>query len=106
VDGVAIPAWKCGPERARVIDLNRNSGVHVGPWWSPVVKYVLPVVIVFIIGYGVVTSIGTENQTLMLLGVGLMATLVVVSTVVMSIIGTSPEDTTDAADSTPARGGD
>lgn len=100
---IALVAWKFGPERARVIDLNRNAGIYIGSLWSPVVKYVIPVVMVFIIGYGVVTSLGTENQTLMLLGVGIMIALVVVSTAVMSVIGTSSERTTDAA---TAGGGD
>jgi NSS family neurotransmitter:Na+ symporter len=87
---IALVAWKFGPERARVIDLNRNAGIYVSRWWNPVVKYVIPVVMVFILGYGVVTSIGTENQTLMILGVALMATLVIVSTAVMSVVGETP----------------
>ncbi len=104
---IALVAWKFGPERARVIDLNRNAGIYVGSWWNPVVKYAIPVVMVFIIGYGVVTSIGTENQTLMLTGVGLMAALVAVSVAVMSIVGEDAETTPDAADpEAAARGGD
>jgi len=83
---IALVAWKLGPERARVIELNRCAGIYVGQWWNPVVKYVIPVVVVFIIGYGVVSSIGTENQTLMILGVALMAALVVGSTVAMGVI--------------------
>ncbi|SFK65650.1 neurotransmitter:Na+ symporter, NSS family [Halogranum rubrum] len=99
---IALVAWKFGPERARVIDLNRNAGIYVGKWWNPVVKYVIPVVMVFILGYGVVSSIGTENQTLMILGVALMAGLVVVSTVVMGAIGNAPEATSE----TVPEGGD
>jgi NSS family neurotransmitter:Na+ symporter len=98
---IALVAWKFGPERARVIDLNRNAGIYVGRWWNPVVKYVIPVVMVFILGYGVVTSIGTENQTLMILGVALMAALVVVSTAVMSVVGdeaVTPDPATKGGD--------
>lgn len=87
---IALVAWKFGPERARVIDLNRNTGIYVGSWWNPVVKYVIPVVMMFILGYGVVSSIGTENQMLMILGVTLMVGLVIVSTAVMSVIGNAP----------------
>ncbi|MDS0223027.1 sodium-dependent transporter [Haloarcula sp. S1AR25-5A] len=94
---IALVAWKLGPERARVIELNRCAGVYVGQWWNPVVKYVVPLVVVFILGYGVVSSIGTENQTLMILGVALMATLVLGSTAVMSVI--------DGASGTPASEG-
>ncbi|EJN58020.1 sodium-dependent transporter [Halogranum rubrum] len=99
---IALVAWKFGPERARVIDLNRNAGIYVGKWWNPVVKYAIPVVMVFILGYGVVSSIGTENQLLMILGVALMAGLVVVSTVVMGAIGNAPEATSE----TVPEGGD
>lgn len=99
---IALVAWKFGPERARVIDLNRNTGIYVGRWWNPVVKYVIPVVMVFIIGYGVVSSIGTENQLLMVLGVALMTGLVVVSTVVMWAIGNSPHTSRE----TVSEGGD
>ncbi len=87
---IALVAWKFGPERARVLDLNRNAGIYVGSWWNPVVKYVIPVVMVFILGYGVYSSIGTPNQQLMLLGVAFMAGLVVVSTLVMSVVGDEP----------------
>jgi NSS family neurotransmitter:Na+ symporter len=99
---IALVAWKFGPERARVIDLNRNTGIYVGSWWNPVVKYAIPVVMVFIIGYGVVSSIGTENQLLMILGVALMTGLVVISTAVMGVIGNPPDMTLDAA----SEGGD
>ncbi|ELZ84617.1 sodium-and chloride-dependent transporter [Haloferax elongans ATCC BAA-1513] len=92
---IALVAWKFGPERARIIDLNRNAGIYIGSWWNPVVKYVIPAVMLFIIGYGVVISIGTENQTLMLLGVAVMAALTVVSTVVMSVVGNAPEKISD-----------
>jgi NSS family neurotransmitter:Na+ symporter len=104
---VALVAWKFGPERARVLDLNRNAGIYVGSWWEPVVQYVIPVVLVFIIAYGVVSSIGTENQTLMLLGVALMAAIVAASVAVMNVIGEDPEgaDATDP-ETAAARGGD
>ncbi|AFK21109.1 sodium-dependent transporter (plasmid) [Haloferax mediterranei ATCC 33500] len=101
---IALVAWKFGPERARVIDLNRNAGIYIGSAWNPVIKYVIPVVMLFIIGYGVVTSLGTENQQLMILGVAIMAGLVVVSTAIMSVIGTVPEK--NAESTTLANGGD
>ncbi|SEP27817.1 neurotransmitter:Na+ symporter, NSS family [Halogranum amylolyticum] len=88
---IALVAWKFGPERARVIDLNRNAGIYVGSWWNPVIKYAIPVVMLFILGYGVVSSLGTENQSLMVMGVALMVVLVAVSVAVMSVIGSEPE---------------
>lgn len=98
---MALVAWKLGPERARVIDLNRNAGVYVGRWWNPVVKYVIPAVVAFILGYGVVTSIGTENQTLMILGVGVMIALVVVSVALMALV-----DSRRSSPATAPEGGD
>ncbi|WP_310929423.1 sodium-dependent transporter [Halogeometricum luteum] len=98
---IALVGWKLGPERARVIDLNRNTGVYIGQWWSPVVKYVVPVVMVFIVGYGVVTSIGTENQTLMVVGVALMVALVAASTALMGAldgVGDSPDPASKGGD--------
>jgi NSS family neurotransmitter:Na+ symporter len=89
---LVLVAWQLGPDFARVVDLNRNTGVYIGGWWEPLVKYVVPAVIVFILGYGAITSIGTENQTLMVTGVALMAALVVVSTAVMSVFGKDPTE--------------
>ncbi|MGB9966400.1 sodium-dependent transporter [Halobacterium hubeiense] len=99
---VVLVAWKIGPSRARVIELNRNAGVYVGSWWEPIFKYVIPVVMVFIIGYGVVTSIGTSNEALMLAGLGVVTAMVVVSVAVMRVVGTLPE----SAGRVPQEGGD
>lgn len=98
---IALVAWKFGPERARVIDLNRNTGIYIGRWWNPVIKYVIPVVMVFIVGYGTIINIGTENQTVMILGVSLIVVLVVVSTVVMNVIG----DTASSSSGPASEGG-
>lgn len=75
---ICLIGWKFGPERARVLDLNRNSDIYVGSWWNSIVKYVIPSVMVFIIGYGAITSVGTENQTLMIGGIALMVVLTLV----------------------------
>jgi len=90
---VVLVAWKLGPSRARVIELNRNTGVYVGTWWEPIMKYVIPVVIVFIIAYGAVSSIGTPNQSLMVAGLVIIAVLLAASVAVMHVIGTLPDAT-------------
>jgi len=87
---IMLVAWKLGPERLRVIDLNRNAGFYVGKWWNPVVKYLIPVLMTFIIGYGVVTSIGTENQRLTVVGIALTMLVITLSTVLMDLIDNSP----------------
>lgn len=76
---IALVAWKFQPERGRVIDLNRNADIHIGPWWNGLMKFVVPLVILFIILYAAVTSLGTENQTIMLAGVGLIGSIIVIS---------------------------
>lgn len=76
---IALVAWKFRPERGRVLDLNRNSDIHIGVWWNPIVRYVIPVVMLFIMGYAAVTSLGTENEVLMFSGIALIAVIVAMS---------------------------
>ncbi|WP_425545315.1 sodium-dependent transporter [Halarchaeum salinum] len=89
---VLLIVLKFSPERARVIALNRYAGIHVGPWWNYVITYVIPTVMVVILGYGIVTSIGTGNQTLMLIGVALMIALVGASMIAGGIINQTPSE--------------
>ncbi|GCF16029.1 transporter [Haloarcula mannanilytica] len=94
-----LVGWKLGPERARVLDLNRNADLYVGSWWNGVVKYIIPVVLVFIIGNGAVNSLGTDNQTLMIGGIALMFVLTAVSIWIMRIVpdGKSSDDSVAAS---------
>ncbi len=79
---IGTVGWKIGPERLRVIELNRNADVHIGPWWDPVIKYVIPVVMVFIMAYYLVTNIaGSTLQTVG--GVVLMGVLLVGAVLIM-----------------------
>lgn len=76
-------ALKFGPERARVLDLNRNSDIHVGRWWNYVI-YVIPVVMVGIMSYYVVTNV--SKSPLKTVGaLGGMAALVAVCLGVMHV---------------------
>jgi len=99
---IALIGWKFRPERARVLDLNRNSDIYVGTWWNSIVKYVIPIVMVFIIGNGAIQSIGTENETLMIGGIVLIVVLTAVSIGVMRVL--SPES--DSPTVTAPSGGD
>jgi NSS family neurotransmitter:Na+ symporter len=76
---ITLVGWKFRAERGRVLDLNRNADIYIGQWWNPIVRYVIPVVMLFIMAYGAVTSLGTENETLMFSGLALMATIVAIS---------------------------
>jgi NSS family neurotransmitter:Na+ symporter len=53
--------WKVGPERIRVLALNRNSDVHIGAWWDSLIKYVIPGVMVLIMAYYFVTNVGAST---------------------------------------------
>ena len=76
---ITLVGWKFRAERGRVLDLNRNADIYIGQWWNPIVRYVIPVVMLFIMAYGAVTSLGTENETLMFSGLALMAIIVAIS---------------------------
>ena len=80
---VTVVALRFRPERARVIELNRNSDIHVGRVWNYVI-YVIPVVMVSIMGYYFVTNL---DQTMRTVGaVALMAVIVVVSLLTMNTV--------------------
>lgn len=59
---ILVIGWKMGPEKLRVLAVNQNSGIHVGRWWNPVVKYVVPAVMVFIIGFAAYDDFGTPEM--------------------------------------------
>jgi NSS family neurotransmitter:Na+ symporter len=51
-----------GPEKLRVLEINRNAGLHVGPIWNPVVQYVIPLVMLFIVANFAWTNYGTPEM--------------------------------------------
>lgn len=79
---ISTVGWKIGPERIRVIELNRNADIHIGSWWNGVIKYVIPVVMVFIMAYYLVTNI-TESTVQAIGGVILMGLLLAGAVLVM-----------------------
>ncbi|PQJ36233.1 neurotransmitter:Na+ symporter, NSS family protein [Salinibacter sp. 10B] len=72
--------WSLTPEKLRVLEVNRNAGIYVGPLWNPIIKYVIPVVMLFILGnyawanFGSIQMIGGVIVliTFPLIGYGLM----------------------------------
>ncbi|MDG5820184.1 sodium-dependent transporter [Natronococcus sp. A-GB7] len=48
---IGVIGWVLGPERLRLLAVNRNAGIYVGKWWDPVIKYVIPAVMIFIMAY-------------------------------------------------------
>jgi NSS family neurotransmitter:Na+ symporter len=90
---IALVGWQFHPERARVLDLNRNADIYIGPWWNVIVRYVIPVVMVVIMAYGAVTSVGTGNQTLTVVGIALMIVITAASLGVMRLVDGRSGDT-------------
>lgn len=88
---IGLVGWKFGPERARVLELNRNSDIFIGSWWNSIIKYVIPLVMVFIMTYGAITSLGTENESLMLGAIALMVVLLGVSSFLMKVVASRAE---------------
>lgn len=101
---IALVGWKFGANQARVLDLNRNADVYIGSWWNSIIKFVIPAVMVFIMGYAVVTSLGSENESLMIGGLALTAALPIVSVVLMHLFGRKTGERTSESGSTT--GGD
>lgn len=96
---IGLVGWKIGPERARVIDVNLNSDIHIGSWWDPIIKYVIPLVMIFIMAYYAVTNLGTPMRTVG--GIALIVGITVVSVLIMGFIRGGTERPTE-----PSPGGD
>ena len=51
-----------GPEKLRVLEINRNAGLYVGSAWGPVVQYVIPLVMLLIVANYAWTNFGTPEM--------------------------------------------
>jgi NSS family neurotransmitter:Na+ symporter len=54
--------WALSPEKLRVLEVNRNAGAYVGPLWNPIIQYVIPAVMLFILGNYAWTNFGTPKM--------------------------------------------
>jgi len=54
--------WSLTPEKLRVLEVNRNAGAYVGPLWNPVIKYVIPLVMIFIVGNYAWSNFGSPKM--------------------------------------------
>lgn len=82
---ISTVGWKIGPERIRVIELNRNANIHIGSWWDPVIKYVIPLVMIFIMAYYFITNV-VESTMQTVGGLALMGTLLVGAVLIMRML--------------------
>ena len=51
-----------GPEKLRVLEVNRNAGFYVGPLWNPMIQYIIPTVMLLIVTYYAWTNFGTMQM--------------------------------------------
>ena len=86
--------WKLGPERLRLLSVNSNAGVYIGRWWNPVIRFVIPGIMVFIMGYFAVENFGSPE---MIAGMAVLVGFPIIGYVVMRYV--------DARDRTPASTG-
>jgi len=82
--------WAFTPEKLRVLEVNRNAGAYVGPAWNPIVKYVIPTVMIFILGNYAWTNFGAPE---MIGGVIVLVTFPLLGYAIISAVG-SPDPTT------------
>ncbi|NKE37843.1 sodium-dependent transporter [Natronococcus sp. JC468] len=80
---IGVIGWVLGPERLRLLAVNRNAGVHVGKWWDPVIKYVIPSVMIFIMAYYAWEDFGSAE---MIGGMLVIVLLPIVGYGVMSVL--------------------
>ena len=96
---VAI-GWFFGPERLRVLSVNQNAGIYVGSFWNPIVKYVIPAVMIFIMGFFAWENFGED---IMIAGMAVLVTFPVVGYLIMRYLE-GPSQPRDAVG--PAGGDD
>ncbi|WP_083867368.1 sodium-dependent transporter [Natrialba taiwanensis] len=90
---IGVIGWVLGPERLRVLTVNRNAGIHIGTWWNPVIKYVIPAVMLFIMAY-----FAWENfrEPEMIAGMLVLVLFPLIGYAIMSLVE-GRRDTTDTA---------
>jgi NSS family neurotransmitter:Na+ symporter len=91
---VLTVGWKIGPDRIRVLALNRNADIHIGRWWNPVIKYMIPAIMSFVIVYYVATNVASSFARTAG-GLALTAVLLVVAVIAMSVLRRGGEPAAD-----------
>jgi NSS family neurotransmitter:Na+ symporter len=79
--------WSLSPEKLRVIEVNRNAGIYIGPRWNVIVRYVIPVVMVFILGNYAWSSFGSPR---MIAGVGVLVAFPLFGYLLMQVLEANP----------------
>jgi len=85
--------WAFTPEKLRVLEVNRNAGAYVGPMWNPVVKYVIPAVMVFIVLNYAWTNFGRPE---MIGGIVVLITFPLLGYAIMSVAEPNERSSSEA----------
>jgi neurotransmitter:Na+ symporter, NSS family len=96
---IGVIGWVLGPKRLRLLAVNQNAGIHVGPWWDPVIKYVIPAVMIFIMAYFAWENFGTAG---MIGGMLVIVLFPIIGYAIMSVVEGRGREPTSAG----ATGGD
>ncbi|ELZ21015.1 sodium:neurotransmitter symporter [Haloterrigena salina JCM 13891] len=80
---IGVIGWVVGPRRLRLLAVNRNAGVYVGRWWDPLIKYVIPTVMIFIMAYFAWENFGTPE---MIGGMLVIALFPIIGYAIMSVL--------------------
>ncbi|PSQ95790.1 MAG: neurotransmitter:Na+ symporter, NSS family protein [Bacteroidetes bacterium SW_9_63_38] len=59
---IGLIGWVLSPEKLRVLEVNRNAGAYVGRFWSPIIQYVIPAVMLFILMNYAGSNFGTPKM--------------------------------------------
>jgi NSS family neurotransmitter:Na+ symporter len=78
--------WAFTPEKLRVLEVNRNAGAYVGALWNPIVKFVIPLVMVFIVLNYAWTNFATPE---MIGGTAVLISFPLIGYAIMSVADTS-----------------
>ncbi len=60
---VICAMWKYGADKVRTEIINPYADIKMGPWWTFVIKYVSPIVFLFVTGWWIMQSISWYPET-------------------------------------------
>jgi len=73
--------WALSAEKLRVLEVNRNAGAYVPALWTPIIRYVIPAVMLFIVANYAWTNAGTPE---MLAGVAVLVVFPLLGAAIMA----------------------
>lgn len=85
---IGMIGWQLSAEKLRVIEVNRNAGIYVGPLWNPIITYLIPGVMLFILGLYAWRDAGSLK---MIGGIGVLIAFPLLGTALASVLSDSPD---------------